>query len=737
MADQATDSGTATGATLQSALPSAHSARFAWVRQWEFWLVVALAALLRLWRIDLTQFLADQAGIAGIARTGVLRGAIPLTSNLSSIGTFHSPMTEYLLMPFLALGSNPLPAVVFIALWNVIGVALCYVFALRYFGRRTAFAASVLFAACGTAINYSRFIWQPNYLPPILGIWALVLFAGVVRGARGWFVPAAALTVLAMQFHETAAILLVVLAAALLLAPHRPRRREWIAAGALAVLLYLPMIVFEILSRGLDLRALAHYLKAHGRFDLQMVRALSGALGGMGSGDFGTQSPLYAFRGVAPILDGLALLFFVCGYVLLTVRVVAPARDLPLEPAFSAVATRQRLWLGAAWRGLRADAIWRTYVLLWIWITVPLLATLHHSSDVTTHYLLPLYPALFVVSGLPFQWLAERRGLSGRLPTRWGRIVPAAGLALLVLLVAGQSARWLLYPGSMASGQFNAYTFYGYPLSELQTADDALTTLQAQQSARSVFVLTPTNPRYQAPMNYLLAGDNASRVAVAENCLLIPAPSTAPGLVVATDPSAVAARFLATLPNARPVAQVPLAGGAPFAVYRVSGIVPGLRDELPVLPGTFANASGSGLRLDAAAVAGPGLLRLRWTVLGSESASAEQPWYRITASEGTASGRVDCQPTHWHAGETLFTWVPISSPTSTSTALVAGNAQAAPGPITIHVFAGTIGPDMPTVGPFRFITGRTGGTPLVPLPLALPPDGMPAPGGGYLLPIVG
>lgn len=738
MADNATEStaagGTTTGARRQSDVVAASLERFVWLRQWEFWLALAVAAFLRLWRIDLTQFLDDQTGIAGIARTGLLTGALPLTSNLSSIGTFHSPLTEYLLMPFLAFGKNPLPAVVSIAIWNVLGIAFCYIFALRYFGRRTALAASLLFATCGTAINYSRFIWQPNYLPPILGLWALAIFAGCAGSRRNWFVPAAALTVLAMLFHETAAILLVVLAVAVVLAPRRPRRGEWITAVALAVVLFLPFMVFQAISRGYDLRTLAHYLKAPGHFDLEMLRALSGALGGMGSGDFGTQSPLFTFRGVYPILDALALLFFACGYLLLTARVLAPVRALSLDASAAVTTGRERLmaWLGTGWRALRADPVWRINVLLWVWVTVPLLATLHHSSPVTVHYLLPLYPALFVVAGLPVQWLWDLRGAVGRLPARWTRIASLASLAVLALLAlvtVGQSARWLLYPGSLAAGRFTAYTFYGYPLSELQDAGTALNALQARQHTRDVFVVTPETPRYEVPMQYLLASEEPDHVAFTDTCLLLPAPDAAPALVVATDPSTLPAQLLATLPNAQAVAQVQVAGGPPFAVYRVAGTTPTQGGELPVVPASFVDASGNGLRLDAAASIAPGLVRLRWTVLGSETASVEQPWYRVSATQGAASGKTDCQPTRWQAGETLFTWVRLSPTTGTG-------IEPATGPLTITVSAGTIGPDMPAAGPFRFITGRPGGTPLVPLPLTQP-SGARSPNGSYVLPITG
>lgn len=160
---------------------STRAARFVWARHWEFWLALTLGAVLRLWRLDVTGFQTDQAELMALARGGVLRHVLPVTGIPSSIHTLNPPLSIYLLLPFAALGRDPFPAIVSLALWNVLGVALCYVFALRYFGRKTAASGTLLFATCGAAVGYSRFLWQQNYLPPLLVLWALAVYAGCVR----------------------------------------------------------------------------------------------------------------------------------------------------------------------------------------------------------------------------------------------------------------------------------------------------------------------------------------------------------------------------------------------------------------------------------------------------------------------------------------------------------------------------------------------------------------------------
>src|SRR5690348_3287370 len=82
-------------------------AQIPWLRYPEFWLVVALAAFLRLWRIDLTEILNDQVQQLILARGAWLHGALPVTGIAASIGDLSPPLTIYTSVPFVALGKDP------------------------------------------------------------------------------------------------------------------------------------------------------------------------------------------------------------------------------------------------------------------------------------------------------------------------------------------------------------------------------------------------------------------------------------------------------------------------------------------------------------------------------------------------------------------------------------------------------------------------------------------------------
>src|SRR2546421_12389744 len=69
------------------ALPSA----LRWLRYPEFWLIMTVAAFLRLFQLDRTLWLADQTQLLQLARTAVTRGLIPATGIPSSITTLNPP----------------------------------------------------------------------------------------------------------------------------------------------------------------------------------------------------------------------------------------------------------------------------------------------------------------------------------------------------------------------------------------------------------------------------------------------------------------------------------------------------------------------------------------------------------------------------------------------------------------------------------------------------------------------
>src|SRR5207237_8330923 len=103
----------------------------------------------------------------------------PTTSNIASIRIVNPPVVIYLLMLPAAFSANPLWAVVFVALLNVLAVLLPYLFTRRYFGRLTAVLAALLYATASEPVFFSRFIWQQNMIAPFVVLFFFALFWGV------------------------------------------------------------------------------------------------------------------------------------------------------------------------------------------------------------------------------------------------------------------------------------------------------------------------------------------------------------------------------------------------------------------------------------------------------------------------------------------------------------------------------------------------------------------------------
>src|SRR5512137_1300693 len=96
-------------------------------------LILLLAAYLRLNHLEWTEFKLDEAHLSQLAFDMARHGQIPLTGIGSSIGIVNPPLAAWLLAIPYALSSRPIVATAFIALLNVVAVALCYGLSRRMF----------------------------------------------------------------------------------------------------------------------------------------------------------------------------------------------------------------------------------------------------------------------------------------------------------------------------------------------------------------------------------------------------------------------------------------------------------------------------------------------------------------------------------------------------------------------------------------------------------------------------
>jgi 4-amino-4-deoxy-L-arabinose transferase-like glycosyltransferase len=212
-----------------------------------FVLIVALAAFVRLWHLDLIEFKGDEA--MALARTAefVVDGKLPTVGLMSSVGVYNPPLFIYLLAAPFAAGRDPLWITAIVALTNIVAVMLAYVLAARAFGRRAAIVAGLAFAVAPWAVIYSRKIWAQDLLPifAVALLWALHAVSARPRSAAVAAVPV--LLCALWQLHLSAYAAAAVSLLSLVISPGLQRISwRWLGIGVLLAAALAGPYVFDL-----------------------------------------------------------------------------------------------------------------------------------------------------------------------------------------------------------------------------------------------------------------------------------------------------------------------------------------------------------------------------------------------------------------------------------------------------------------------------------------------------------
>lgn len=211
----------------------------------------------------------EMLAIWSAVTTGHLPTFGPQATSLSDLTFHHGALFYDMLIPVAWLShGDPRALLAEIAAANVAVVPILWWVARGIGGRAAGLIVALMAATSADLVFFSTFFWNPNFVEPgaalvLLGAWQ----AWRSRRPAWWLVAAAGLTV-AVQSHETSAVLVIPLGAVFLLDLRRAcasRRRIalWGAAGAgLFVLSYLPVIFHELTSGFPELRGIASYLSA-------------------------------------------------------------------------------------------------------------------------------------------------------------------------------------------------------------------------------------------------------------------------------------------------------------------------------------------------------------------------------------------------------------------------------------------------------------------------------------------
>lgn len=207
-----------------------------------FALVVAAAAIPRLYRLDRMEFKLDEARLHQLA-VEIQDGRIPVAGITNSQGVNNPPMAAYIFAVSSLLSRDPLAMVLTSVLFGSIAVGVTFLLGERYFGVWVGMAAALLLAGGPWAVLLSRKIWAQDLLA-LFGVFIVYAILRAEEGGRwpAYVVPGA--IVAAIQVHYSTIVLAPLAGLAVLRGFHRGPRIDWLVGCAIGGLLCVPFAIF-------------------------------------------------------------------------------------------------------------------------------------------------------------------------------------------------------------------------------------------------------------------------------------------------------------------------------------------------------------------------------------------------------------------------------------------------------------------------------------------------------------
>lgn len=378
--------------------------------------ILGLAAFLRLWNLDATEFKYDEARVCNLAARFVDTGIPPVRGMGSSTGIDNPPLAVYLMSLPVFLSRDPLVASAFVALVNVLGVWGCYALGRRYWGRGVGLLAALLLAASPWAVFYSRKVWAQNLLLPWTLLFFALLLAWLVDG-KNWALGGAIVALAALTQIHFATLAFVPVFALLLLVTLivRIKRRQmaplWkpLAVGiGVSALLYAPYLAADALTGWKNVGTLLATVKAPAQMHWEALRYALLNVGGR---------EIHALAGPQRFRE------FLGGILNLSYWPDRVEEGLVVAGSFYLLLR----W----WRQRRHRPSFGRDGLLLLWLVTPSLFFLRSKSPVFPHYLIPLYPAPYLALAVAAVDLA---GAAPSLTRAWKAFTLLGGLSVAAIV---------------------------------------------------------------------------------------------------------------------------------------------------------------------------------------------------------------------------------------------------------------------------------------------------------------
>lgn len=199
---------------------------------------------LRLINIDLVEFKSDEARDMFVAKKIIDDGTMPLQGPPSQIGINSGPIEYYILSPIVWISADPVLSAIFMSAINIFALYLCYMFGKKFFNERVGLISLALFSICIWPVLYSRKIWNPCFLPPFTLLFFFSLYK-ILEKKSNYIILSLLSLALLFQFHLSTIVFTIPLLMVLIYKRFEMNKKYFVIGLMSFVLLFMPYALFE------------------------------------------------------------------------------------------------------------------------------------------------------------------------------------------------------------------------------------------------------------------------------------------------------------------------------------------------------------------------------------------------------------------------------------------------------------------------------------------------------------
>ena len=175
---------------------------------------------------------------------------------------FQGPLIYYsMILVMLISGWNIVLASYFLVFLNFIALIFLYLSTKKIFNKKIAITTSLLFTFLPTSINFSNFLWNPNFLLILMPIF-IFLGSKAFFSKKYWYLIWGILGGICLQFHFQ--VVLILFFTFLFLILKKIEFKKFLLFVGGAIIGYSPLLIFDLRNNFYNVRTMLEWLRFGG-----------------------------------------------------------------------------------------------------------------------------------------------------------------------------------------------------------------------------------------------------------------------------------------------------------------------------------------------------------------------------------------------------------------------------------------------------------------------------------------